>query len=87
MGPTLFQLAAGAAFLAVFGAFVVALAVLVVLVIVWAVRRDRPGREAWRQRQLQAADRAAATRAAPPAADRGRPGSTGAPDRPGDRRP
>jgi hypothetical protein len=43
--------ATDAAFFAIFGVFVVAMVVLVVLVIVWAVRHDLAGREAWRQRQ------------------------------------
>jgi hypothetical protein len=43
--------ATDAAFSVIFGIFVVAMVVLVVLVIVWAVRHDLAGRQAWRQRQ------------------------------------
>ncbi len=46
-------LAVNAAFAIVFGVFVAALLVLVVITITWAVRRDRPGRAAWRQRRRQ----------------------------------
>jgi hypothetical protein len=45
-------LAANTAFLAVFGIFVLALIVLVVAVLTWAIRRDQAGRQAWRRRQL-----------------------------------
>ena len=45
------------AFAVIFGIFVVALLTLMVIVVTWAVRRDRQGRAAWRQRQL---DRSAA---------------------------
>lgn len=44
--------ATNVAFLAIFGIFVVAMVVLAVLVIVWAVRHDLAGRKAWRERQL-----------------------------------
>jgi hypothetical protein len=44
-------LAVNTAFVVVFGIFVVAMAVLVVLVLTWAIRRDKAGRQAWRQRQ------------------------------------
>jgi hypothetical protein len=37
------------AFGVVFGIFVVALLAMIVVVITWAVRRDRSGRAAWRQ--------------------------------------
>jgi membrane protein implicated in regulation of membrane protease activity len=40
------------AFGVVFGLFVLAVVVLAVLTIRWAVRRDRPGREAWKARSL-----------------------------------
>ncbi len=40
-----------AAFFIIFGLFVVALLTLVVIVIVWAVRHDMAGRDAWRKRQ------------------------------------
>ncbi len=39
------------AFFVVFGLFVVALVVLAVIIIVWAVRNDIAGRRAWRARQ------------------------------------
>jgi hypothetical protein len=39
------------AFLVVFGIFMVAMLVLVVIVIRWAVRHDMAGRKAWRARQ------------------------------------
>jgi Mn2+/Fe2+ NRAMP family transporter len=45
-------LASDAAFAVIFGIFVVALAVLVVIVLTWAFRHDREGRAAWRQRQV-----------------------------------
>lgn len=57
----------GIAFGAVFGLFVVAFAVLVVVTIRWAVRRDRQGRAQWLARRRDAEggpDR-------PPGADRG----------------
>jgi hypothetical protein len=38
----------------VFGVFVLALLVLAVVAIRWGVRKDRPGRQAWRQRHLDA---------------------------------
>ena len=44
-------LAADVAFGVIFGIFVVALLTLVVIVLSWAIRRDRSGRAAWRQRQ------------------------------------
>ena len=44
-------LATDVAFAVVFGVFVLAFAALAVITIAWAVRRDRPGREAWRRRQ------------------------------------
>jgi len=49
--------ATDAAFFAIFGIFVVAMVTLIVLVIVWAVRHDLAGREAWRQRQQSSARR------------------------------
>ncbi len=39
------------AFLVGFGIFLVALAVLAVITLTWAVRRDRRGRAAWRARR------------------------------------
>jgi hypothetical protein len=43
-----------AAFFVVFGVFVVAIVVLAVLTMKWALAKDRPGRDAWKQRHLQA---------------------------------
>ena len=59
MAPALVPpaLATDAAFFAIFGIFVVALLVLAVIVIVWAVRHDVAGRQAWRERQQTAAQR------------------------------
>lgn len=54
MGPSGLVIAGDAAFGIVFGAFVAALAVLAVVAVRWGVRRDRLGREAWRQRQIEA---------------------------------
>ena len=45
-------LASDVAFAVIFGIFVVALLALVVIVLTWAIRRDRQGRADWRQRQL-----------------------------------
>ena len=39
------------AFAVIFGIFVAALLVLIVIVLMWAVRRDRAGRAEWRRRQ------------------------------------
>jgi hypothetical protein len=39
------------AFGVIFGIFLVALLVLIVIVLRWAIRRDRQGRELWKQRQ------------------------------------
>ncbi len=39
------------AFYVIFGVFVVAMLVLIVVVITWAVRHDIAGRRAWRERQ------------------------------------
>ena len=47
-------LASDVAFGVVFGLFVLALLVLAVVTIRWGVRRDRPGRLAWKQRHLDA---------------------------------
>ncbi len=47
-------LASDAAFGVVFGVFVFALLVLAVVAIRWGVRKDRPGRQAWKQRHLDA---------------------------------
>lgn len=54
-GPGLL-VASDAAFGVVFGVFVLALAVLAVVAVRWGVRRDRAGREAWRQRRLEATE-------------------------------
>ena len=43
--------AGNTAFYAIFGLFVVAMIVLAVVVVVWAVRHDVAGRDAWRERQ------------------------------------
>jgi hypothetical protein len=67
--------ATNVAFYTIFGIFVAAMLVLVVIIIVWAVRHDLAGRAAWRQRQSEAAREAAGTpdprhrppRPAPPA--------------------
>jgi hypothetical protein len=44
-------LASDAAFAVVFGIFIVAMLTMIVIVLRWAIRRDRSGRAAWRQRQ------------------------------------
>jgi hypothetical protein len=44
-------LASDTAFAVVFGIFVVAMLAMIVIVLRWAIRRDRAGRSAWRQRQ------------------------------------
>jgi len=44
-------LAADVAFAVVFGVFVVAVVVLAVITLTWAVRRDRAGRRAWLARR------------------------------------
>jgi membrane protein implicated in regulation of membrane protease activity len=46
-------LASNVAFSITFGIFVIALAALIVIVLRWAIRRDRTGRVAWRQRQQE----------------------------------
>lgn len=52
MAPALGSLASATntAFYAIFGVFVAAMLVLVVIIIVWAVRHDVAGRRAWRER-------------------------------------
>jgi len=45
-------LASDVAFAVLFGIFIVALLVLIAIVLTWAIRRDKQGRAAWRQRQL-----------------------------------
>jgi hypothetical protein len=52
MAPALVLASAGnTVFFVIFGVFVVAMLVLVVIVILWAVRHDVAGRKAWRARQ------------------------------------
>jgi len=48
-----FAPAADVAFGIVFGVFVFAFLVLAFIAIRWGVRRDRPGRQAWRQRHFE----------------------------------
>jgi hypothetical protein len=43
--------AGNTAFFVIFGIFVVAMIALAVIVIMWAVRHDLAGRQAWRARQ------------------------------------
>ena len=56
-----FPPATDVAFGIVFGLFVLALLVLAIVTIRWGVRRDRPGRQAWRQSRIEAAARGSAT--------------------------
>jgi hypothetical protein len=53
MAPALDLLAPATrtAFFVVFGVFVLAIVVLIVIIIMWAVRHDIAGRRAWRARQ------------------------------------
>ncbi len=52
MAPALLLASAGnTAFFVIFGTFVVAIIALAVIVILWAVRHDLAGRQAWRARQ------------------------------------
>lgn len=53
MAPALDLLApaTNTAFAVVFGVFVAAMVVLIVIIIVWAVRHDVAGRRAWRTRR------------------------------------
>jgi len=44
-------LASDVAFGVLFGIFIAALLVMIVITLTWAVRRDKQGRAAWRQRQ------------------------------------
>jgi hypothetical protein len=48
-------LASNVPFAIIFGIFVVALVTLIVITLMWAIRRDRAGRVAWRQRQQERA--------------------------------
>lgn len=61
-------LGADAAFYAVFGVFVAAFVVLVVVTLRWAVRRDRVGRAEWVRRQ-QDAGRAGTADGSPPSSN------------------
>jgi hypothetical protein len=45
-------LASDTAFAVLFGIFVAAMLAMIVIVVTWAFRRDRAGRAAWTQRQL-----------------------------------
>ena len=57
MAPALLLASAGnTAFFVIFGIFVVAMITLAVIVIMWAVRHDLAGRQAWRARQEARAD-------------------------------
>ena len=67
--------ASNAAFYTIFGIFVVAMLVLIVIILVWAIRHDIAGRAAWRRRQEDAAQ-------AQPADHPARPPATGRPTRP-----
>ena len=52
MAPAFLLASAGnTAFFVIFGIFVVAMITLAVIVIMWAVRHDLAGRQAWRARQ------------------------------------
>ncbi len=52
MAPAFLLASAGnTAFFVIFGVFVVAMIALAVIVIMWAVRHDLAGRQAWRERQ------------------------------------
>jgi hypothetical protein len=61
-------LAADATFYAVFGVFVAAFVVLVVVTVRWAVSRDRVGRAEWVRRQ-QEAGRAGTADGTPPSSN------------------
>jgi hypothetical protein len=60
------MLASNVPFDILFGIFVLAMLTLVVIVITWAIRRDRAGRAAWLQRQQGKATGTAADRDVPP---------------------
>jgi hypothetical protein len=64
--------ASNAAFYTIFGIFVAAMLVLIVVILVWAIRHDLAGRAAWRRRQ-EAARQAAGEPARPPTPDRPSP--------------
>ena len=59
-----FPVGANVAFFVVFGAFIVAFAVLSVITVTWALRRDRAGRAEWLRRQGER--RTAPGRGSPP---------------------
>lgn len=69
-------LGASAAFYAVFSLFLVAFAVLTIITLTWAVRRDRAGRRDWLERRRQER----------PSATPGLPTPSQASDRDGSRR-
>jgi hypothetical protein len=48
--------ASNAALYTIFGIFVAAMLVLIVIILVWAIRHDIAGRAAWRERQELAAN-------------------------------
>lgn len=78
----------GTTFLAVFAVFVLAFAVLVVVTIRWAVRRDRAGRAEWARRQAEQAAAVASIDGPGPRANGHRPrggrrGSETGPRQPG----
>jgi hypothetical protein len=45
--------ASNVAFFVIFGVFVVAMLVLIVIILVWAIRHDIAGRRAWMRRRQQ----------------------------------
>jgi hypothetical protein len=53
--PSMPLLASNTAFFVIFGVFVVALLALIVIILTWAIRRDRAGRSAWMLRRQQQA--------------------------------
>jgi hypothetical protein len=76
MGTAALPVGADAAFDAVFGLFVAAFIVLVVVTMRWAVRRDRGGREEWLARRQARSGYSRDTE--PPASNgRGSMGSSG----------
>jgi hypothetical protein len=76
MAPALLLASAGnTAFFVIFGVFVVAMIALAVIVIMWAVRHDLAGRQAWRARQE------ARVRGPQPPDTSGTPGTSGPPGR------
>jgi hypothetical protein len=80
MAPALLLASAGnTAFFVIFGVFVVAMITLAVIVIMWAVRHDLAGRQAWRARQARAGGQQRSDR--PDRSDRS--DRSGPPDSPG----